>query len=337
MDEDILPRVVIFPPRRLTAVWAGRGCGDVLRVVAVHEGGFAWTLLGLVILALVLVLVALVMANAALRKARRVDRAVRSLPPVGFPAEAQPAAGPLTSALSGKEAGPEAGEVPVPLEELEEPEPEDVAAEPEQVWEDEGGAVAPEEAALEAAGPEPVPAPPFEAPPPPPFPPPPPPPPEEIEPVPVPAPPRREDRAGLVCECGHARSLHVELTARGTSICLADVTPACTCRRFASVVDDTARLLSLLRHEDQFVRIGAVARLRGRPEADEGLLGALSDRAPLVRVEVVRALGESSRPTARRALIEVISQDPSPEVRDAAVSALAALIQGSIRPGPDGR
>jgi HEAT repeat protein len=112
-------------------------------------------------------------------------------------------------------------------------------------------------------------------------------------------------------------------------MCLAAVTPACQCRQFRPLRDDTARLLVALRHPDQFVRIGAVARLRGRPEAEEVLLAALGDDSFLVRREAVRALEDVSRPAVRRALIGIVAEDPSRDVREQAVAVLADFLQRS--------
>ena len=82
-----------------------------------------------------------------------------------------------------------------------------------------------------------------------------------------------------------------------------------------------------LDHEDPLVRVGAIASLKGRPDAEEFLVDALGDEYPLVRREAVRALGEIGSGRATHALIEVAGHDPSAEVREEAVAALGALLR----------
>src|SRR5207247_2267974 len=55
--------------------------------------------------------------------------------------------------------------------------------------------------------------------------------------------PNGEDVRDRTCQCGHSRSVHAELGPGGGSMCLADVTPACQCRQFTTLQDDTVRIL----------------------------------------------------------------------------------------------
>ncbi len=87
-----------------------------------------------------------------------------------------------------------------------------------------------------------------------------------------------------------------------------------------------ARLRHALEDPDPFVRIAVIAGLIGQQGADDIILGALDDEFPQVRREAVRALGEIGGQTAARALSDVVQGDPSAEVREEAVSALAAIM-----------
>jgi HEAT repeats len=90
--------------------------------------------------------------------------------------------------------------------------------------------------------------------------------------------------------------------------------------------EETSLLLRALRDRDPFVRQRAVAALAGRTEADLALVDALRDEYPMVRREVVRALRRTGRSLAVQALVEVVSQDPSAEVREEAVIVLADFL-----------
>jgi HEAT repeat protein len=90
--------------------------------------------------------------------------------------------------------------------------------------------------------------------------------------------------------------------------------------------EETSLLLRALRDRDPFVRQRAVAALAGNTEADRALLDALRDEYPMVRREVVRALRRAGRSLAVQALVEVVSQDPSAEVREEAVIVLADFL-----------
>jgi hypothetical protein len=91
--------------------------------------------------------------------------------------------------------------------------------------------------------------------------------------------------------------------------------------------DHTAVRLQRLRDPDPFVRIEAMGELRGHPALQEALLRALRDDYPVVRRQAVRALKEVGGPQATRALLDVANQDPSAEVREEAVGALAAMLR----------
>jgi HEAT repeat protein len=60
---------------------------------------------------------------------------------------------------------------------------------------------------------------------------------------------------------------------------------------------------------------------------DPALIAALRDDYPLVRREAVRALRHARSSRAAQALVDVVSHDPSAEVREEAVSVLAQLLQ----------
>jgi hypothetical protein len=91
--------------------------------------------------------------------------------------------------------------------------------------------------------------------------------------------------------------------------------------------DHAAARLQRLRDPDPFVRIEAMEQFRGHPALQEALLRALRDDYPVVRRQAVRALKEVGGPRATKALLEVANQDPSAEVREEAVGALAAMLR----------
>ena len=57
------------------------------------------------------------------------------------------------------------------------------------------------------------------------------------------------------------------------------------------------------------------------------MAAALSDDYPMVRREAVRALRSARSSPAAQALVDVVSHDPSAEVREEAVAVLADLLQ----------
>jgi hypothetical protein len=93
-----------------------------------------------------------------------------------------------------------------------------------------------------------------------------------------------------------------------------------------------AEFLTLLGDPDPFVRVSAVAAMRGRMDCETILIGTLNDRYPMVRREAVRALRTTGSPAATETLIKVAAHDPSAEVREEAVAALGALLREG-RPG----
>jgi HEAT repeat protein len=86
-------------------------------------------------------------------------------------------------------------------------------------------------------------------------------------------------------------------------------------------------LLRALDDPDPFVRSKAVEGLSDRPEAERAVMAALDDDYPMVRRSAVRALRGSTRSRAAQALVEVVSHDPSAEVREEAVGVLAEILQ----------
>ena len=86
-------------------------------------------------------------------------------------------------------------------------------------------------------------------------------------------------------------------------------------------------LLARLADPDPFLRMSAVAAMRGRMECEGVLVKALHDRYPMVRREVVRALRTTGSSFATETLIKVAAHDPSAEVREEAVAALGALLR----------
>src|SRR5438552_15536077 len=109
MDDDTSAGAVVFPAWRVMPAWAGRGMVALVALLGVHEGRFAWGLLGLVALALVLVVVALVVGTRALRRSRRVLEQLSALVAGGFQAAARPEPEP-------QEAETEAPPAPTPAE-----------------------------------------------------------------------------------------------------------------------------------------------------------------------------------------------------------------------------
>lgn len=97
-----------------------------------------------------------------------------------------------------------------------------------------------------------------------------------------------------------------------------------------------AGLATALRDPDPFARVRAIQELGGSPGAEDLLIQALADESPPVRREAVRALRGSRTVAAMQALIEVVSRDPSSEVREEAVEVLGALLgeaaEGEARP-----
>ncbi|HMC36875.1 MAG TPA: HEAT repeat domain-containing protein [Actinomycetota bacterium] len=92
-------------------------------------------------------------------------------------------------------------------------------------------------------------------------------------------------------------------------------------------VDETGILLQALQDPDPFVRAKALGGLAGRPGVDPAVISALGDDYPMVRREAVRALRLAQSPQSAQALVDVVSHDPSAEVREEAVSVLAELLQ----------
>ena len=90
--------------------------------------------------------------------------------------------------------------------------------------------------------------------------------------------------------------------------------------------DETGVLLQALEDPDPFVRAKALGGLAGRPGTDPALIAALGDDYPMVRREAVRALHLTPSSQAAQALVEVVSNDPSAEVREEAVAVLAELL-----------
>jgi HEAT repeat protein len=60
---------------------------------------------------------------------------------------------------------------------------------------------------------------------------------------------------------------------------------------------------------------------------EPAVVAALSDDYPIVRREGVRALRNSRSSPVAQALVDVVSHDPSAEVREEAVAVLAELLQ----------
>jgi hypothetical protein len=87
------------------------------------------------------------------------------------------------------------------------------------------------------------------------------------------------------------------------------------------------QILARLADPDPFLRMSAIAAMRGRVECEAALVRALSDRYPMVRREVVRALRSTGSSYATETLIKVAAHDPSAEVREEAVAALGALLR----------
>jgi hypothetical protein len=88
------------------------------------------------------------------------------------------------------------------------------------------------------------------------------------------------------------------------------------------------QLVEALQDPDPFVRMNAIANVRREAGVDDVLITALADEYPQVRREAVRALQRFGGTQAARALTEVAVHDPSAEVREEAVAALATLLGG---------
>jgi len=86
-----------------------------------------------------------------------------------------------------------------------------------------------------------------------------------------------------------------------------------------------------MRDDDPFVRVGVLSRAGDSPDALDVATEALSDDFPQVRREAVRALARIGGPVAGRALSDTLAHDPSSEVREEAVAALAALLARRVR------
>jgi len=86
-----------------------------------------------------------------------------------------------------------------------------------------------------------------------------------------------------------------------------------------------------IQDDDPFVRAGALSRAGDGPDAFDVAGEALADDFPQVRREAVRALARIGGPVAGRALAETLAHDPSSEVREEAVAALAALLARRVR------
>jgi HEAT repeat protein len=111
------------------------------------------------------------------------------------------------------------------------------------------------------------------------------------------------------------------------------VEPGHAAQEAASTADETGALLQALEDPDPFVRTRALGGLAGRPGVDPALVAALGDDYPMVRREAVRALRHARGSPAAQALVDVVSHDPSAEVREEAVSALAELLQRGASEG----
>jgi hypothetical protein len=97
--------------------------------------------------------------------------------------------------------------------------------------------------------------------------------------------------------------------------------------------DETGVLLLALEDPDPFVRAKALGGLAGRPGVDQALIAQLGDDYPMVRREAVRALRLARSSQASQALVDVVSHDPSAEVREEAVSVLAEHLQRGASEG----
>jgi HEAT repeat protein len=98
-----------------------------------------------------------------------------------------------------------------------------------------------------------------------------------------------------------------------------------------------AELLEGLASPDPAVRAGAVARARPSSGVEEVLIQALSDPSPEVRAAAVRALARVDGRRAVEALLQVSSDDLSVLVRAEAVAAIGRILEArEHRPGgPD--
>jgi HEAT repeat protein len=106
-----------------------------------------------------------------------------------------------------------------------------------------------------------------------------------------------------------------------------------------------AELLEALASADPVVRAGAIARARPQAGVEEVLIESLSDPSPEVRAAAVRALARMEGRRVTEALIAVSAGDISILVRTEAVAALGRILEAltppqSERPGtgePGGR
>jgi len=103
--------------------------------------------------------------------------------------------------------------------------------------------------------------------------------------------------------------------------------PSTAPRSAARPSNPNEEILARLQDPDPFLRMSAVAAMRGRRDCEEILVRTLNDRYPMVRREVVRALRTTGSSYATQILIKVAGHDPSAEVREEAVAALGALVR----------
>lgn len=85
-----------------------------------------------------------------------------------------------------------------------------------------------------------------------------------------------------------------------------------------------------LRSSDVFAKVEALRRVRPMPGVEPFLLEALEDDLAAVRVQAVLALGRVGGPAAMEAVSHVLGTDPSPDVREAAVTALLDLTVAGV-------
>jgi HEAT repeat protein len=97
-----------------------------------------------------------------------------------------------------------------------------------------------------------------------------------------------------------------------------------------------AELLEALASADPAVRAGAIARARPQTGVEEVLIECLSDPSPEVRAAAVRALARIEGRRVAEALIEVSAGDISILVRAEAVAALGRILEART-PAPPGR
>src|SRR2546427_456543 len=105
-----------------------------------------------------------------------------------------------------------------------------------------------------------------------------------------------------------------------------------------SVMEPTltpAELRSALFSGDPRERAAALRRVRPDPAAEPAVLVALHDDHVEGRLAATGTLARLPGPRAARALIEASALDPSPQVRLAAVGALASLLEARVRQTTD--